>query len=89
MTYAQKKIFAKFSDRQSEYMSLAKAAIIEYAFKFGMQITIETLTKTNQIFTMGAGSFTCTLSILFAHQFAFKCANSHFLCANFLFNNEK
>ena len=28
----------------SEYMSLAEASIFEYAFKFGMQIAIETLT---------------------------------------------
>ena len=31
----------------SEYMSLAEAAIFEYAFKLGMQIAIETLTDTN------------------------------------------
>jgi hypothetical protein len=29
----------------SEYMSLAEAAIFEYAFKLGMQIAIETLTE--------------------------------------------
>ena len=39
----QKAIFEKFHDCWSEYMSLAEAAIFEYAFKLGMQITIETL----------------------------------------------
>ena len=29
----------------NEYMSLAEAAIFEYAFKLGMQIAIETLTE--------------------------------------------
>ena len=41
----QKEIFEKFDDCWSEYMSLAKAAIFEYAFKLGMQIAIETLTE--------------------------------------------
>ena len=45
MTDEQKKIFEKFDDCWSEYMSLAEAAIFEYAFKLGMQIAIETLTK--------------------------------------------
>ena len=35
----------KFHDCWSEYMSLAEAAIFEYAFKLGMQIAIETLTE--------------------------------------------
>ena len=43
MTDEQKKIFEKFDDCWSEYMSLAEAAIFEYAFKIGMQIAIETL----------------------------------------------
>ena len=38
-----KKIFEKFDDCWSEYMSLVEAAIFEYAFKLGMQIDIETL----------------------------------------------
>ena len=45
MTDKQKEIFEKFHDCWSEYMSLAESAIFEYAFKLGMQITIETLTK--------------------------------------------
>ena len=44
MTDEQKEIFEKFDDCWSEYMSLAEAAIFEYAFKLGMQIAIETLT---------------------------------------------
>ena len=40
----QKETFEKFHDCWSEYMSLAEAAIFEYAFKLGMQIAIETLT---------------------------------------------
>ena len=42
-TDEQKEIFEKFHDCWSEYMSLAEAAIFEYAFKLGMQIAIETL----------------------------------------------
>ena len=44
-TDEQKEIFEKFHDCWSEYMSLAEAAIFEYAFKLGMQIAIETLTE--------------------------------------------
>ena len=44
-TEEQKAIFEKFHDCWSEYMSLAEAAIFEYAFKLGMQIAIETLTE--------------------------------------------
>lgn len=44
MTDEQKEIFEKFDDCWSEYMSLAEAAIFEYAFKLGMQIAIEILT---------------------------------------------
>ena len=43
-TEEQKETFEKFHDCWSEYMSLAEAAIFEYAFKLGMQIAIETLT---------------------------------------------
>ena len=42
-TDEQKEKFEKFHDCWSEYMSLAEAAIFEYAFKLGMQIAIETL----------------------------------------------
>ena len=44
-TEEQKEIFDQFHDCWSEYMSLAEAAIFEYAFKLGMQIAIETLTN--------------------------------------------
>ena len=44
-TDEQKEIFDKFHDCWSEYMSLAEAAIFEYAFKLGMRIAIETLTE--------------------------------------------
>ena len=40
-TDEQKETFEKFHDCWSEYMSLAEEAIFEYAFKLGMQITIE------------------------------------------------
>ena len=35
----QKEVFEKFHDCWSEYMSLAEAAILEDAFKLGMQIS--------------------------------------------------
>ena len=44
-TGEQKEIFEKFHDCWSEYMSLAEAAVFEYAFKLGAQIMIETLTE--------------------------------------------
>lgn len=47
-TDEQKETFEKFHDCWSEYMSLAEAAIFEYAFKLGMQIAIETLIKRKQ-----------------------------------------
>ena len=46
-TDEQKEIFEKFYDCWNEYMSLAEAVVIEYAFKLGMLIAIETLTDTN------------------------------------------
>ena len=45
ITDEQKEIFEKFHDCWDEYVSLAEAAIFEYAFKLGMQIAIETLTE--------------------------------------------
>ena len=36
----QKAIFEKFDDCWSEYMSLAEAAIFEYAFKLGAKLTM-------------------------------------------------
>ena len=44
-TNEQKETFEKFHDCWSEYMSLAEAAIVEYSFKLGMKIAIETLTE--------------------------------------------
>ena len=44
-TDEQKETFEKFHDCQSEYMSLAEVAIFEYAFKLGMQITVEALSE--------------------------------------------
>ncbi len=41
----QKEIFEKFHDCWSEYVSLDECAIFCYAFKLGMRIAIETLTK--------------------------------------------
>ena len=37
----QKEVFEKFHDCWSEYMSLAEAAIFEYAFKLGARLAIE------------------------------------------------
>ena len=45
LTDEQKAIFEKYQDCWNEYVSLAKAAIFEYAFKLGMQIAIETVTE--------------------------------------------
>ena len=39
-TPEQKEIFEKFDDCWSEYMSLAEAAIFEYAFKLGAKLTM-------------------------------------------------
>ena len=41
-TDEQKETFEKFHDCWSEYMSLAEAAIFEYAFKLGARLMIET-----------------------------------------------
>ena len=41
MTDEQKETYEKFHDCWSEYMSLAEAAIFEYAFKLGARLTIE------------------------------------------------
>ena len=41
VTDEQKKIFKKFDDCWSEYMSLTEAAIFEYAFKLGAQIILD------------------------------------------------
>ena len=44
-TDKQKDFFEKFQDCWSEYTSLAEEAIFCCAFKLGMRIAIETLTK--------------------------------------------
>ena len=44
----QKETFEKFDDCWSEYMSLAEAAIFEYAFKLGMNIAIESLSDNSK-----------------------------------------
>ena len=46
MTQEQKEIFEKFDDCWSEYMSLAEAAIFEYAFRLGARLTLEIQTNT-------------------------------------------
>ena len=43
MTDEQKEIFEKFDDCWSEYMSLAEAAIFEYAFKLGANLILNVL----------------------------------------------
>ena len=45
MTDEQKGIFEKFEDCWGENASYAEEAIFEYAFKLGMQITIDVLAK--------------------------------------------
>ena len=45
MTDEQKEIFVKFDDCWSEYASYAEEVIFAYAFRLGMRILIETLTK--------------------------------------------
>ena len=45
MTDEQKELFEKFEDCWGEYATYAEDAIFEYAFKLGMQIAIDVLTK--------------------------------------------
>ena len=45
MTDEQKEILEKFYDCWSEYASYAEEAIFSYAFRLGMRIAIETLTR--------------------------------------------
>ena len=42
-TPEQKELYEKLHDCWDEYVSLAEAAIFEYAFKLGMKIAIESL----------------------------------------------
>ena len=48
MTDEQKVIFEKFDDCWCEYAGLAEEAVFEYAFRLGMKIAIETLTKDTE-----------------------------------------
>ena len=48
-TDEQKETFEKFHDCRSEYMSLAKAAIFEYAFKLGANLMLETLKSDESV----------------------------------------
>ena len=41
LTEEQKAIFEKYQDCWNEYMSLAEAAIFEYAFKLGARLAME------------------------------------------------
>ena len=45
-TDEQKEIFEKFHDCWDEYVSLAEAAIFEYAFRLGARLAMETLQDT-------------------------------------------
>ena len=44
----QKEIFEKFYDCWSEYVSLAEAAIFEYAFKLGAKLVYEALCEHSE-----------------------------------------
>ena len=48
MTDDQKETFEKFHDCWSEYMSLAEAAIFEYAFRLGARLVIEVQKDTEE-----------------------------------------
>lgn len=47
-TDEQKETFEKFHDCWSEYMSLAEAAIFEYAFKLGARITLAVMNEREE-----------------------------------------
>ncbi|MBR5824047.1 MAG: hypothetical protein IKY67_07900 [Paludibacteraceae bacterium] len=47
-TDEQKETFEKFHDCWSEYMSLAEAAIFEYAFRLGARLTMEVQKDTEE-----------------------------------------
>ena len=47
-TDEQKEIFEKFHDCWDEYVSLAEAAIFEYAFRLGARLAIEVQSETNE-----------------------------------------
>ena len=41
----EQKVFEKFHNCWSKYISLGEAAVVEYTFNLGMQIAIKTLTE--------------------------------------------
>ena len=45
-TDEQKEIFEKFHDCWDEYVSLAEAAVFEYAFRLGARLVMETIQDT-------------------------------------------
>ena len=47
-TDEQKEIFEKFHDCWDEYVSLAEAAIFDYAFRLGARLTMEVQSDTNE-----------------------------------------
>ena len=47
-TDEQKETFEKFHDCWNEYMSLAEAAIFEYAFRLGARLALEIQTDTEE-----------------------------------------
>ena len=47
-TDEQKEIFEKFHDCRDEYVSLAEAAIFEYAFCLGARLTMEMQSDINE-----------------------------------------
>ena len=48
MTDEQKEIFEKFHDCWDEYISLAEAAIFEYAFRLGAKLMMEVQSDINK-----------------------------------------
>ena len=48
LTEEQKAIFEKYQDCWNEYVSLAEAAIFEYAFKLGARLAMEIQSDTKE-----------------------------------------
>ena len=48
LTEEQKAIFEKYQDCWNEYVSLAEAAIFEYAFRLGARFALEIQTDTEE-----------------------------------------
>ena len=47
LTEEQKAIFEKYQDCWNEHVSLAEAAIFEYAFKLGARLMLDSLGENN------------------------------------------